>query len=105
MSDGRLNALVHERDALLEALSSARSQLEQYAARHRHALTLTCDRCRRSIAVTSSLAVDDRSANAALFLMARNGEWRLCEASRVALGLEPGATDSADLCGHCAKLR
>lgn len=97
--------LVHERDAALAAVDRMRLEVESLRLKHRLASSVTCDRCRAAIAVTSSLAVDDTSSCAALLALATAERWQLSHATLGGLGIVGGPqTSDRDLCPACAAL-
>lgn len=98
--------LVHQRDDAEAASAKALSELTALQMRARHSHSITCDRCRSTIAVTSSLEIGADATTEALVVLTSRTGWRLSVATLGLLGVLVGTSQSsmADLCPACAKL-
>jgi hypothetical protein len=95
------NVVVHERDRLRDQVEALTKQVAALEARTRHHLVLTCDRCRASLTMGSSLAVADVVLSVAMELGAAEAGWQVGHRTAAALGARVLLVKDRDLCPHC----
>ncbi len=100
--------MVHERDELLEAVARLKRRIAETATAKRQQFELTCDRCKCSLALSSSLTVEERMFGEMMYEAAAAGGWRIGSTTIAALGIDPTTghwrSHERDLCPACSDL-
>lgn len=104
----RSKELVHERDRLVDRVADLERQLTAVTIaqiKHRHWVTVTCDRCKTSITLSTSTSAHDAEVCFALGQAAIALRWALSAATADGLHC-PGAVRhlTRDHCPACAAL-
>lgn len=94
-----LNRLIHERDTLLDQVQALARELGERDRKHRHWMSITCDRCKTSLTLSSATEV--HLAPAMIRVIAAQA-WSISEATARDL-LSVGFEDK-DLCATCRSL-
>jgi hypothetical protein len=100
-----LSRALRERDQLHDVVSGLKLELEAARLRTRHHVTVTCDRCRASLALVSSLSMEDRVHSDMLREAALGAGWTISAPTMLGLGvLVPPDAGGRDLCPACDSL-
>lgn len=100
----RHDEILHERDRLLEQVAELQKALEVHEQKHRHWVSVSCDRCKTSLTLSSSTGTDDKMTKP-LYDAAISAEWDLSGATATDLsGVSHLSRDPKDWCPACADL-